>query len=785
AAEHNAVGADYPVPPFGPWISPQMVNQVTIDGRPHHIVVMPDHKATVVNPGGDHTLGASLAQRLYNPNTPTADRFKSPMLRVDGELVPISWSDATDLVAHYSRFVLTDGAKSGLTRNGPLAWGMKTYSYQFYENTYAITKLAFEAVQTPCWAPHDKAAEGSDTPGLSDAGINVFSAAYSDWRDAEVVFCSGVSLYDAHGVLFSQWVKGPDKHIVVNPRRDPTADYALANGGMFLQIKPGTDTALHNAIARVIIQNGWQDAEFLRDWVASNDDILVGVGDWRRRRHSVSVTDYVTSILSDSDCTPEAASVICGISVEDIREAATRMAKPREDGTRPRTSLMLEKGNYWGHNYPNTASFSSLGLLVGAGNRPGQMISRAGGHQRGMIKAAPYPDHLSPHNFEGNPIGLNLDHWTLAGELAFVWVIGCTWAGGGGAASTVLFNTMRRLCQDEAPGLTADVALPGGEVDVQAVIGNWQARARAGGMVIVQQDLYPQRLTELADLVLPAAGWGEDTFSRMQGERRLRLYPKLADAPGEARSDWRIIAEVAKKMGYSGFDWTDTVQLFEEAGLHSSGPHAYRALLEYAADNRLSARQVLRERGTTGLQCPLVYEDGELKETVRYHDAEAGRAFSTPSGRAHMVWAPWSDVIPRQVELAPLNGELWIINRRHSSVWSSMVEDQRVPFRRQQLPENWLEMHPQDAAERGISDGDSIIVERTAKPVGAAQSGGWPGQFNAVAQFTDRLARGVACAYFNYGGEPSNAANNVISGSSEPMTNKNAFKLGRGQVRLA
>ncbi len=63
------------------------------------------------------------------------------------------------------------------------------------------------------------------------------------------------------------------------------------------------------------------------------------------------------------------------------------IAKPREDGSRPKTSFMLEKGNYWSNNYMNTASLASLGLICGAGNRPGQVISRGGGHQRGGMCA--------------------------------------------------------------------------------------------------------------------------------------------------------------------------------------------------------------------------------------------------------------------------------------------------------------------------------------------------------------------------------------------------------------
>ena len=68
-----------------------------------------------------------------------------------------------------------------LSEYGESAWAMKTYSYGFFENTYAITKLAFQAVQTPAFCVHDKPSMGNDTPGVDDAGIKTFSASYEDW----------------------------------------------------------------------------------------------------------------------------------------------------------------------------------------------------------------------------------------------------------------------------------------------------------------------------------------------------------------------------------------------------------------------------------------------------------------------------------------------------------------------------------------------------------------------------------------------------------------------------
>jgi anaerobic selenocysteine-containing dehydrogenase len=197
----------------------------------------------------------------------------------------------------------------------------------------------------------------------------------------------------------------------------------------------------------------------------------------------------------------------------------------------------------------------------------------------------------------------------------------------------------------------------------------------------------------------------------------------------------------------------------------------------------LNARDVLRETGTTGLQCPVSYEDGALHQTVRYHDAAAGRGFSTPTGKANFVTSRWSLVEDRQAELEPQGEELWIINRRTSMNWSAMVEDNRIPFRVDQLPVCPLELHPDDAQARGIEDGQPVVVQTDGtSTVIEPFSLGTSGRFEAVAVVTDRVRKGVACAYFNYGGEPATAANNAVSNSTEAITNKQSFKLGRGRV---
>ncbi|MCH9682155.1 MAG: molybdopterin-dependent oxidoreductase [Deltaproteobacteria bacterium] len=800
SADDNALGVEFPhATPNRPWISPHQHNVVEVNGRLHHVVVLPDWKADVVNPGGDHTLGGVLARRLYSEGDPAKhDRLLRPQLRIGDEHVEITWDDAIELAGRLGRHVVDT--------HGELAWGMKTYSYQFYENTYAITKLAFSAVGTPCWAPHDQPRSGSSTPGLSAAGVDPFSAGYPDWREADVVFLSGVAVYEARGVLFSNWVSPtpegdalvdaqgrPSKALVVaNPRRDVAAQWAEDNGGIHLQLRPGTDAVLNNAIARVILDRGWYDEEFIAQYTVSDDELaLESEGNAMRAAYGATFEQWRAMIEGDERYTLAEAAAITGVPAESIERAAALMAEPRPDESghvrAPRTSLMLEKGNYWSHNFPNSASLVSLGLLVGAGNRSGRMISRGGGHQRGMMRAAPYPIEKSPETLQGRPAAIDLDQWTREGNLRLAWVIGCTWAGGGTAAAGPLFLRLIELTRETGPQLDEATAFPTGRdgpLDVEAVLDVLRARTDAGGTVLIQQDIYPQSLTHLADLVLPATSWGEGGFTRMQGERRLRYYAQITDAPGQCRADWEIVAAIARRMGYSGFDWPDADALFEEAVGGSSGTQACAALVEHAQSMGVPARQLLAEHGTRGLQCPLHLEDGELRQTPRFHDADvfeetAGErgGFRTSTGKAIFALGRWDDAVERQEQLAPRDGELWVINRRDSRTWSGMIEDRRIRHRMAQGIVNAVEMHPSDAAARGLSHGDRIRVT-CASVVSAPVA--VDGAFEGVVEISDRVQAGVTCAYFNYFGEVSMAANSVVSNTTDPINGMFSFKLGRG-----
>ncbi|MFD0981607.1 arsenate reductase (azurin) large subunit [Tropicimonas aquimaris] len=817
-ADQNAFGVDFPTA-GAPWIARSQHNVGLHDGVPHNFVVTPDVDADVVNRNGNYSVrGGTLAQKIYNPEKPTKDRLKYPMVRIGGVLTPVSWDLATDVMAEVSKHVLKN--------YGEHAWGMKTYSYEYFENTYAISKLVRRGVGTPVHAPHDKPQAAEDAAGLDDAGINSFAATYEDWGKCDVAFLSGVDPYETKTVLFTEWMMAgdnPDKKMIfVTPHRTMGVEYGIKNGGLWLPIIPGTDTVLHLALAKIIIDNGWQDQEFIDKWVNSKWEIESGYGrgtrntrwQWRTTwgRWQSDWQDFQKFIAEEPAAVLETAAEITGLPAEDIQRCAEMIAKPREDGSRPKTSFMLEKGNYWSNNYMNTASLASLGLICGAGNRPGQVISRGGGHQRGGMGISGGKGWLSPEKHPGRrKKALNVDRWVMDGNVRFMWTIGLTW-----------FPAM--LASQELASRVADLTTRNPNqprsVDKEHLVEVFKARVDSGGMVLVDSDIYPvdPLNTQLADIVLPAAGWGEVDFTRCNAERRLRLYAKFNDAPAEAKPDWYAVGLFGQKMGYEGFDWKDSNEIFEEAARFSrGGVLSYNVLVKEAKKEGKSGHEKLRELGTTGIQTPIRLIDGEMVGTGRLHDPDNDwgevegdtfdqkwlYAFGTHTGKANMLKAPWNNdswsdfyeaIKPRADK-----GEIWITNGRVNETWQSGFDDLRKPYLAKRWPWPHIVIHPDDAAPEGIESGDLVegfndaVYVQTGEPIGVKDGDlsftklmehghikTTTGQFVAVAIVSDEIRPGVAKAAFNF---PGSMANSVCHAVPDPVSGNYRYKLGRGVLR--
>ncbi len=732
-ADENAFGEDFPVAPLGAWVAPNQHNIVLHKGHPHHVVIIPDKDTQYVNTEGDSSLrGGCIAQKCYNPQTPTRDRLKTPLMRIYGTLMPVPWDLALDVAAEVGNHVIA--------KHGTNAYGVKTFSYQYIENTYAISKYALRHINTANFTFHDTPSDVTSTPGFRDAGFDNFGPSYEDWRDAETLLVCGTDPYETKTILYTQWMmkgmQNGQKEIYLIPRRSAGVAHAEKMGGLHIDVLPGTDLLVVNAIARVIVENGWEDSDWIKKWVNNKWESSSGFGQgtrntpwqWRTtwgKFQTQGFEDWKEWLLSQDEFAPETAAAKAEIDVQKIYTAAEWLAKPKADGTRPKTSVMIEKGFYWSNNTGNTQAISALGIICGCGGRPGQVIGRAGGHQRGGVKGGKYPRNKSPEKLPGRRRrAMDTDRYLIAGHTRMAHVIGTTW--------------IQAMCgsqqlADKFEELTVRNPHQIASFDKQEMIDTLKARADSGGMVMINQDIYLQDPigNRYADIVFPAATWGEEDFLRANGERRLRLYQKFYDAPGAAKPDWWIIAQLAQRMGFDGFDWQNSNEVAEEAVRFTRGSRKdFHAVYRLAKKEGKGLHQKVREFGTDGVQCPVMLDaDGvTLIETKRLHDTtrtlpDTGAAgadvfnkklthFNSQTGKCNIQKSPWGLFSDYWEWLKPNKneGELWATSGRINERWQSGFDDRRRPYIVQRWPENWVEIHPDDAAERGIESGDYVMV---------------------------------------------------------------------------
>ncbi len=754
-AQGNALGVDYtrPLPPLGEWISTAMHSVVTDkDARRYNVVIVPD-KGCVVNEGLASVRGGGLAQTLFAPDRATKARLSQPLVAQGRGHAPIGWDAAVDLGARVIKAVVD--------RWGPDAVGMKFFDHGGggggFEANWAVGRFFFSGVGTRTASIHNRPAYNSEVHAAGDAGVAALTNAYVDAELADTIVLVGSNAYETqtnyflvHMVpnlngstlarkreTFAGEAVEPARIIIVDPRRTMTVATAEAAATpervLHLQIEPGADIALLNAIGRVILERRWYDVGFIGD-----------------RTEGQTFEAYQRSTLAVdrplADVVGEAAR-IAGVSPAQIHQAAEWIAAPKGDQSRRRTLFHYEKGLIWGlKNYENVAALVDLALLTGNIGKPGTGCSRMGGHQEGYVRPV-YPG--------GRP-ALNVDEAIRRGEVKAFWVGGCN----------PVLTTLRAEAMETALKERGAVVQSALDRTAGRPVGERVARIvdalKLGGMFVLAQDIYMTATAHYAHLVLPAAQWGEVNLTSINGERRLRLYQRFMDPPGEAIPDWEIMARFGRRLRalylednnpqmanrFLDFTWKSDEDVFIHARYQFKGDGS-DPIEGYAG----VTYDLLRRLGTNGIQTPTRIVNRVPVPTVRVH--EDGRFF-TPSGRARFIPAPqpWpgyaAKVVAQRTQFP-----FWVNNGRTNHIWQTLYHHQHVPFYAEHNPMPHLEMHPADAARLGIASGDLVELSNDV------------GRVRAMASITDAVKRGHTFMLF---GQPRGATGDLVSDHVDPAT---------------
>ena len=629
----------------------------------------PDHPA---NFGRLCTKGATLHQ--------TADlsqRLLQPMhrSRVDGRREAITWDDALDQAA--------DRFASIIRAHGPDAVAFYISGQLMTEDYYVFNKLAKGLIGTNNVDTNSRLCMSSAVAGYKQTlGADAPPCSYQDIGQAKLLLIAGANPAIAHPIVFRHIedarALNPDlKIIVVDPRRSETAEIA----DLHLPIRPGSDIALFNAMLHVLIKENLIDRAYIEAHTTGFDEL------------QALVEQYA----------PLLASEICGIPAEQIVKAARWFGQ-----SGAALSLYCQGLNQSSHGTHNNAALIHLHLATGMIGKPG---------------AGPFSLTGQPNAMGGREVGglanLMSAHRDLANpehraEVAAFWGIPFVPAKPGKTA----VDLFKALKTGEVKAVWIACTNPAQSMPNQTTVREALAAAE---YVVLQEAFAHTDTAAFADLLLPATAWGEKHGTVTNSERRItRVMPALMP-PGEARHDWDIAIDFARRLGRKlGHDAVDRLfpyenpeQIFNEHRESTRGRDLEITGLSYDVLEQLGPQQWPFPQGAQKGKSRL-YEDGR---------------FPTPTGRARFVLCehvPTSDLPSTEFPISLLSGRM----RDH---WHGMSRTGIVPRLYNLEDEPVLSMHPCDMRHRNLLSGDlariwnargSIIV-RVEEKAGLQKGRAW------------------------------------------------------------
>ena len=431
----------------------------------------------------------------------SGDRLTRPLLRVDGELRPIGWDEALEQAA--ARLRELTGT------HGPDAVGAFTSSRSTNEADYLLQKLFRSLIGTnnvDCCA---RVCHSSTALALRTVtGTGAASSSYADLDRASSVVVAGANPTEAHpvvGARIKQAVLRGASLVVIDPRRIELADYADHH----LQLVPGTNVALFNALAKVLVEEGLYDRAYL-------DERVEGFGE--------------LAAFLDERPLEEAASA-AGVAVAEVEAAARAIGRAGP--------TLFVHGLGLSELCQGTASvmtLCNLGMLTGSIGRPGagMLPLRGQNNVQGNADMGAMPNLFTGYQ--------PLDDPAVRERIGSIWE---------GLPPEEPGLTIPEMIDAAAAGTVRGLWIQGEDVAQSDPQEEHVLEALDRLDFLVVQELFLTETARRADLVLPAASTLENDGTYTNGERRVQRVRPTRAPPGEARPDWEAVRDVAARLGAS------------------------------------------------------------------------------------------------------------------------------------------------------------------------------------------------------------------------------------------
>ncbi|MFL6239086.1 MAG: molybdopterin oxidoreductase family protein [Actinomycetes bacterium] len=673
------------------------------------------------------------------------DRLTRPLVRTDGKLRESDWDSAMDLIVERSKSVLAE--------QGPLGMAFYTSGQLFAEDYYALSMLARAGIGTPHLDGNTRLCTSTAAWALIESfGADGDPGSYTDIDCCDTLFLVGHNVAETQTVMWARMLdrlagSDPPRLVVVDPRLTEPARHA----DVHLAIRNGTNVMLLNALLRELIVNDRVHRTFV-------DAHTVGFDALRETVEAYSL---------------ERAAEVCEVDAADIREAARIL------GSAERLVSTVLQGVYQSHQATAAAvQVNNINLIRGMVGKPGCTVFQMNGQ--------PTAENTRETGANGMlPVHLNWANDEHVAKLARHWNVDDMTIPHWGPPTHVM-QMLRYAEEGSIQFLWISATNPAVSLPELARIRSVLGQDR---LFVVVQDAFRTETAELADVVLPAAIWGEKTGVFTNADRTVHLSEHAIDPPGEARSDFAIFCDYAKRMGMRDKDGAPLLkfetpeQAWDDYRELSRGQPCDQSALSYA-----------KLRASNGIQWPVtedapdgterLFSDGRFHTSVDEcesygHDLVTGAtnekdeyAAHDPGGRALLKGAEYSEPHETTDDDYPL----LLTTGRSVYHFHTRTKTGRTRRLRAAAPAMWVEMSAADAARMQLTEGDVVEVESRR------------GRIRAPLRVSG-IRDGVVFAPFHYGSwdkppdaDPT-AANELTITEWDPVSKQPLFKVAAVRVR--
>lgn len=671
------------------------------------------------------------------------ERLQHPLIRKGDKLQPATWDEAMSLIVRRTKEIQIEHTSGAIAfyNTGQL----------FLEEYWTLSTITDAGLRTPHVDGNTRLCTATASHALMQSfGTDGAPGSFTDFDTTNAIFHIGHNPAETQTV---QWMRildrragsNPPKLIVVDPRKTATAKEA----DIHLAPRLGTNLPLLNGLLHLVIEAGHVDHDFIA-------------------AHTIGFEKLVETV---SAYPPERVSGLTNIPIKLLGEAAEIL------GTTPTLVSTVLQGVYQSMQATAAAvQVNNLHLIRGLIGKPGSTVFQMNGQPsaqnarecgangelvafRNWNNKAHVADLARVWNVEPESLptatpptpAMKIIHLAEEGSLRMLWIIGTN-----PAVSMPELKRIRRILEKK-------------------------------NLFVIVQDAFMTETAQLADVVLPAAIWGEKTGTFTNADRTVHISHKAIDPPGEARSDLDILLDYGRRMDFRDKDGAPLIKWRDAKG-------AFEAWKECSRDRPCDYSGLTYEKlsAGSGIQWPCndenpegkerLYTDGVFNTDPDYceifgHDLMTGAAITeeqyremNPQGRAIIKAADYIPPLEEPDEDYPFA----CTTGRVLYHFHTRTKTGRVKKLNDAAPSGFAQISAEDAAAADIAEGDTVEIESRRSKI------------HVRVRIGD-IARGCVFVPFHYGDvdavDGSRAANELTITAWDPVSKQPYFKFAAVRIR--